>query len=375
VPLPPVPLPDQLGSMATILKRRGKRGVRYTARVRVRGREVTDTFATKTAAENWAKTQELAITDGKFRAPVKGSAVLADVIDEFRKHRKKIGRPPGASFDNALERVKRDHGLETLAALDVEFWRQFALDRIGEGAQGQTVASDLIYMGSVLRAAQRAGKAVDASAPGMARVMLKEDGIRIVSKERKRRITDDEIEAILTWFDANKERTSLPMRDICEFALATAMRRGEIVTLQRSDIEGRVMRIKRKHPIERDRVEEAPLLAKHADWPRVDPLEIIARQPDRGPRIFPYLGDTISFWLERACEATGIKNVSFHVFRHEALSRLAERGFDPLRLALVGGHRDLRNVKRYAKLDAARLANEWRMAAALVPSRRTEAAD
>jgi hypothetical protein len=49
----------------------------------------------------------------------------------------------------------------------------------------------------------------------------------------------------------------------------------------------------------------------------------------------------------------------FHTLRHEALSRLAQdRKFDPLRLALIGGHRDLRNVKRYARLDAASLANE-----------------
>ena len=77
-----------------------------------------------------------------------------------------------------------------------------------------------------------------------------------------------------------------------------------------------------------------------------------------GPRIFPYNGDTLGSWFEKACEGAGIEGVVFHQLRHECLSRLADRGFDPLRLALVGGHRDLRNVKRYARLDAEKLANE-----------------
>ena len=101
-----------------------------------------------------------------------------------------------------------------------------------------------------------------------------------------------------------------------------------------------------------------PLLKAHAVWPKVDPLEIIERQPKGGPRVFPYLGDTLGYWFEQATIGAGLDGIVFHLLRHECLSRLAERGFDPLRLALVGGHRDLRNVKRYAKLDAGRLANE-----------------
>ncbi len=137
-----------------------------------------------------------------------------------------------------------------------------------------------------------------------------------------------------------------------------AMRRGEILALKWTDIEGRVATIGRKHPTERDRVERVPLLKLHPMWPKVDALEIIKRQPKRGPRVFPYLGGTLAFWFPLITAGAGADGVVFHSLRHECLSRLAERGFDPLRLALVGGHRDLRNVKRYAKLDAERLANE-----------------
>jgi integrase len=345
--------------MATFSKRKGKRATRWLARVRKLGREETKTFATKGAAESWARVQELAIETGEYHPATPGKgALFADAVDAFLIHRKRINRPPGSTFANALARLKEVHGLEPLASMNVAFWYKHALERMDKGAGGSTVASELAYAGSVLVLAARDGYQVDPKAPGKARSMLADDGISVISKHRTRRLSDDEIAALLAWIDANKERTSLPMRDLVQFALATGLRRGEILALQWADIKGRVITIRRKHPRERDRMEEVPLLKAHAVWPKVDPLAIIERQPKQGRLVFPHLGDTLGFWFEKACEGAELQNVVFHVLRHECLSRLADRGFDPLRLALIGGHRDLRNVKRYAKLDAGRLANE-----------------
>jgi integrase len=345
--------------MATFYKRAGKRGIRWTARVRIAGREVTRTWATKAAAEAWARSQETAIDKGEYFAPRPGSgALLADVIDEFVAHRAVIRRPPGTTFANALERLKKQHGLEPLGNLDVAFWRRHALDRIAKGRSGSTVASDLAYAGSVLRHAAREGHSVNADAPGAARTKLREDGVEVISRQRTRRITDAELDRLFAWIDANAERTSLPLRDLVEFALATGMRRGEILALEWTDIAGRVANIKRKHPLDPNRREDVPLLKRCKTWPKVDPLKIIERQPKTGRRVFPYLGDTLGFWFEEALKGAEIDGAVFHLLRHECLSRLAKRGFDPLRLAMIGGHRDLKSVKRYAKLDAEGLANE-----------------
>lgn len=345
--------------MATFYKRSGARGIRWTARVRIKGREVTRTWSTKAAAESWARAQETAVDRGEYLAPIPGSgALLVDLMDEFIKHRKRISRPPGGTFANALDRLKDAYGLEPLGNLNVAFWRKHALARIADGVSGSTVAGDLAYASSVLHHAVRDGHEVDAKAPGKARTMLQEDGVRVISRQRTRRITDAEIKALLAWIDTNAKRTSLPMHDLVEFALATGMRRGEILALRWTDIDDRVATIKRKHPSEHDRIEKVPLLKVHPVWPKADPLAIVKRQPKGGPRVFPYLGDTLGFWFEQATIGAGLDGIVFHLLRHECLSRLADRGFDPLRLALVGGHRDLRNVKRYAKLDAGRLANE-----------------
>ena len=345
--------------MAGFEKRAGKRGIRWLARVRKQGRQVTRTFPTKESAERWARAQERAIDTGEFVAPEPGTGPLfADVIDDFQKHRARLKRPPGTTFANALKRLRKLHGLEPLAALDGDFWYRHCLARMDKGASGSTVAGELAYAGSVLTYAADEDLLRDPSGPSKARRRLEKDGVRVVSKQRMRRLTDDELAALLASIDTNASRTHLPMRDIVEFALATGLRRGEILALQWADVGGRVLTIKRKHPKEQDRIERVPLLKANEKWPTVDPLAIIERQPRKGRLVFPYLGDTVGFWFEKACEGAGLKDVVFHVLRHECLSRLADRGFDPLRLALVGGHRDLRNVKRYAKLDAERLANE-----------------
>ena len=346
--------------MATFIKRTSRRrGVRHTARVRLQGREVTKTFPTLTAAKSWARSQERAIETHEFVAPVPGTGpIFADAVDSLIEHRKLIGRPPGHSFGAICERLKREHGLEPLANLDAQFWRKHGIDRLAKGLSGAAVQSDLTYAGVVLRHAKREGHAVDALAPATARALLREDGVQLKAKERTRRLSDAELKKLFAWIEKNRERTVFPLRDIVEFALATGMRRGEIFALEWDQLAGRVATFRRKHPREKDRIERVPLLKKNKAWPRVDPLEIIKRQPKRSRRVFPYVADSVAFMFEKACEGAGLDGVVFHVLRHECLSRLADRGFDPLRLAMVGGHRDLKSVKRYAKLDAARLANE-----------------
>ena len=60
--------------------------------------------------------------------------------------------------------------------------------------------------------------------------------------------------------------------------------------------------------------------------------------------------------FSRACERAGIKNLTFHDLRHEALSRLAESGdFSALELAAVSGHKTLQMLKRYTHLQAERM--------------------
>ena len=347
--------------MATFTRRKRKDGVRYTARVRLNGRKATKTFSTLGNAKAWARSQETAIETGEYVAPMGTGLVFADLIDQFVEHRIATRRPLGKTATNVLLRLKEEHGLESPSNLTDDFWYAHALKRIRDGVSSQTAVGDLAYVASVLAKAKRDKKIRDADGPAEARVRLAEEGLRMTSRRRERRIKDEELDALL---DAcGKVRSSVPMYDIVRFALATSMRRGEILRLRWSDLdetERTILVRNRKHPRDRERVDEVPLMQPHPIWPRWDPIEIIKAQPraERAELIFPFQDDTVGERWEHICEAAGVTDVVFHLLRHESLSRYAERGFDPLRLQLIGGHRDIRHVVRYARLTARGLARE-----------------
>src|SRR5262245_18101907 len=172
--------------MATYYKRKGRRGVRWTVRVRIAGREVTKTFATKGAAETWAKAQELAIETGNFAAAQVGAgAIFADLVDAFLVHRRVTRRPLGKTASHVLARLKDEHGLEPASTLSTAFVRRHALRRMADGVASPTAIGYLAYADSVLAHAKRGGAIVDASGPAAARADLADEGLRVASRARE----------------------------------------------------------------------------------------------------------------------------------------------------------------------------------------------
>ena len=56
--------------------------------------------------------------------------------------------------------------------------------------------------------------------------------------------------------------------------------------------------------------------------------------------------------FERVCISAGITGLTFHDLRHEATSRLFEKGLNPMEVAAVTGHKTLQTLKRYTHLRA-----------------------
>ncbi len=62
-----------------------------------------------------------------------------------------------------------------------------------------------------------------------------------------------------------------------------------------------------------------------------------------------------SSW-KRCCKRTSITDLRFHDLRHEAASRLFERGLNQFQVAAITGHRSLQSLQRYTHLKATDLA-------------------
>ena len=114
------------------------------------------------------------------------------------------------------------------------------------------------------------------------------------------------------------------------------MRAGEILTLDRSRITGRVAHLpKTKNGSARD----MPLS------PRA--LQILDQMP---PELWQGIDSHDALWRKitaRAC----VDNLHFHDSRHEAVTRLAKR-LNVLELARMIGHKDIRELMTYYEDDA-----------------------
>lgn len=69
--------------------------------------------------------------------------------------------------------------------------------------------------------------------------------------------------------------------------------------------------------------------------------------------------DSISHVWRRVCSRAGIEDLRFHDLRHEATSRLFEKGvFEGVEVAAITGHKTLQMLKRYTHLRAEDLARK-----------------
>lgn len=69
-------------------------------------------------------------------------------------------------------------------------------------------------------------------------------------------------------------------------------------------------------------------------------------------RVWGVRPDSISQPFDRICKAADIEGLTFHDLRHEATSRLFERGLNPMGVAAMTGHKTLQMLKRYTHLRA-----------------------
>ncbi|WP_229420510.1 site-specific integrase [Pseudoduganella albidiflava] len=274
---------------------------------------------------------------------------VADLIDRYAKE---IGtvKPFGKNKAAVLAALRTQLGDTRLPDLTIERLTQHLQARQKAGAGGVTIAIDLTYLGSVLKAAKNLWRLpVDPSVTAGARDNMRYLGLSPKSKERDRRPTADELTKLKAHFK-EKLRQRIPMPDLIDFAVATAMRLGEIIALRWQDLDERHRTIiirDRKHPQEKiGNDQEVPLLGEAFD--------IVLRQPRNSgeDRIFPVTEGSVSTIFPRACNALGIEDLRFHDLRHEGVSRLFEQRYSIEEVALVSGHRDWKMLSRYLHLRA-----------------------
>ncbi|MDF2797559.1 MAG: putative integrase [Devosia sp.] len=328
--------------MANIRNRNG----RWQAQVRRQGSDtLTKTFPTRKEALAWARAQEHKIDDGRALVRPKATNVtLGDLLDRYRSNvtpTKKSAEVEGYRIGKMLR-----HPLSALPATkvttnDIVRYRD---DRLAD-VSSETVRQDLVLLRQVFDVARREW--------GHSIICNPVDNVTKPpsAKPRTRRLTYSDLRALA---EALATTRNPVVRQVFRFALATGMRRGEVLRAQWQHVDW----------------QNSLLLipVTKTDQPRLIPLTPVAmRILDRarvenrpGDKVFPITANAFRLAWQRVKARSGVVNFRFHDLRHEAVSGFFEQGLSLPEVALISGHRDPRQLMRYTHLDAARIAKKLR---------------
>lgn len=307
-------------------------------------------FERKRDAEDWASEVErqAGLVAVRGYAPAPTSATVADLIDRYEE-----STPAGGKTKTAtLNMLRADRiGKIRLAALNAIALRDFVDRRVKQGAGGVTIAADLSFLSAVLKWGKHARRLdLPADLALDARRDLQYRGLKTRSTERDREPSDAELSRLYAHWDSN-EKQRIDMTTLCRFALATAMRLGEIcrIAIEDIDVIARTAIIRdRKDPRNKSGNDQTVPLLPDA-WAIVEP---IIRERSSG-YLFPVNPASVSTAFTRACDALGIDDLHFHDLRHRATADLFRHGLDIPTVALMTGHKTWSMLRRYTAIRPA----------------------
>lgn len=311
------------------------------------------TFRTKAEAEEWARDIESKIDRGVFVSASEAERTLfSDLVKSFKEdfapHHYRVRADEKEAWRFQCDRLQDFFGPYSLAAIDQKLIASFRDERQKGTAKrkavaGSTVRKEMFMLSKILGFAEmERGIPLPRGNPVQKVRKPKE------SEGRERRLTSSEWSRLEQ--ECRNSRNHL-LWPAVELAVETATRQGELLQLRREDINTKdsVALVKK---------------TKNGD-PRAIPLSPRAKEIIKGlpasitGLVMPLERMTLYHAFIAACGRAGITDFTFHDLRHEALSRIAERGdFIELEIRSVSGHKTLQMLDYYMHLNAAKLAKK-----------------
>jgi integrase len=322
--------------MATIRKR----GSRYNVQIRKEGYpSITKTFTSISVARKWVTGIE-ADMERHLYVEVPNHTTVKELLKRYERQILPAHRGNQAE-GYRLKTLKRHLGALTLVQLtpkEVATYRDIRLQEISPAS----LKRELTILSQVLTVASRDWG-----------ISIPQNPVQMISlpkadKARTRRLEIGEEAKLLHGSNSKLNR-------VITLALETAMRRAEILNIKKShiDFNKSVLSIlstktdtPRTIPLSRDAVTvlREQLRASERQSEGVIPLHETT--------VFDYSPRGLSGEFLKRCRRNGIENLHFHDLRHEATSRLFEKGLNPVEVATITGHKDTRMLMRYTHLRA-----------------------
>jgi integrase len=239
----------------------------------------------------------------------------------------------------------------SLAKLNAIHLREYIDKRIKDKISGVTLAGDLSALSAVLRWGKFVRRLnINADLAKDARTLLSVRKVNTRGMERSRELSDKELKQLIEYFN-DKPIVKTNMVNVIQFALDTCMRLGEIVHLQVEDIDFKKKTAfirDRKHPSEKTGNNQTiPLLGNSLSIAKA-----MAADRTEGQLFQHHSAVAIGAQFQRAVKRLKIKDLHFHDLRHTGITALFRQGLPIQLVALVSGHRDWKQLKRYVELGA-----------------------
>lgn len=310
-----------------------KRGDAWRAQIRRKGYPtLSATFDTKAEAQRWAAEIEGDMSRSRFVDTREAeSTTLTEALTRYVNEVSESKKGSAQEKVRAKKWQKSAWGEKSLAAIRSSDMAAYRDAELKAGKSTATVRLNLALISHLYTVASKDWGIQGLKNPCTAIRMPKG------SKQRERRPTTAELKVLLK--HAGDINAELPV--IIELAVETAMRRSELVMLRKDQVRGRVAFLEDTKNGERRSVP----LSKRA----VELLDGLPTPIDGG-RFFHLKLDSVSNYFALACEAAKIKDLRLHDMRHEATSRLFERGLSMMEIASITGHKTLSMLKRYTHL-------------------------
>ena len=159
--------------------------------------------------------------------------------------------------------------------------------------------------------------------------------VPLAHQKRERRLRNGELDKLVVAARSCRYQLRLP---IVLFALATGMRRGEILALRWEHID----REAHSFVIAISKNGYARILPLSSEAERI--LDTVLTDSEQ---VFPVTLNSFRLGWQRLRDRAKLGDLRFHDLRHEAISRFFEKGLSVPEVALLSGHRDARMLFRY----------------------------
>jgi integrase len=322
--------------MATIRQR----GTKWQAIIKRQGYPShSKSFELKKDAEKWARQQERLIDAGEWIDQTQSKVTtLADLLDRYQSEVTSTKR--GKDIETLrIACIKRSSIAKySVAAISGQLLADYRDTRL-KTVKGSTVNRELSLLSHVFTIAFREW-GYDLHINPASLVRKPPEG-----KARDRVLNATQREALI----ASCGQCANPwVKPVVIFALETAARRGEILALTWDGVD-------LKHGIAKvsGKTGSRSIPLSPAC---ISMLKTLPRSIDG--HVFPITIETIKQAYQRAVRRAGISDFTFHDLRHDALTRLANMGFNVLELRAISGHTTANMLQRYVSINANDLAGK-----------------